>query len=647
MQANKSLRRLSVLALFGIMTALATFPLSARPGSEAIDLGPDTRLFLWTLAWNTEALTQKPFSLFDANIFYPEPRTLAYSEHQLGSALVAAPLLVTSGNPLLAMNTVLLLSCFLSGLGAYILSRQLGLGQAGALLAGIVFAFTPPRFFRLGQLHLATVQWIPLCLALVHRYAASGTTRHLLGALALFFLQALTGGQSALFLAFAACGLIVYLALFGKLRPSSSLIRDAVICLPIALALNAPFVVPYLRVQQDLGLERTLDEAREWSPNAASFLASPTHVHRWLADKARLRRTLRDAKAFLFPGVIPLFLVCFAFARASPKLPSAPFEPGTSSRSLQAFDCLIAVLLLLAVLIEAAGGMSFRSGSFHLSASSGGRAALGAVALAVARLLLFRCHPFAYLPPLRGLRHRLHAFLERRMGIEGGFYVLLFALSLWVSLGPSAGLYAALYRLLPGFDFIRVPSRFTLLSVLALAVLAGLGFERLVKGRKWFAPAIVFLSFTELAAFPLATRPYSIATSPMDQWLATQSDNGAIVSLPVPDPRDHVTAARRHSIYMLQSIVHFRPLVNGYSGFTPPEHDRLFRMLVRFPQEDALAALEAIGVRYVLVHRDGYGGESEWNAALDRLEGQQDRLKLVAAFDQGHVYELLVSVGLR
>ena len=35
MHANQSLRRLSILALFGVMTALATFPLSARPGSEA------------------------------------------------------------------------------------------------------------------------------------------------------------------------------------------------------------------------------------------------------------------------------------------------------------------------------------------------------------------------------------------------------------------------------------------------------------------------------------------------------------------------------------------------------------------------------------------------------------------------------------
>ena len=645
MHANQSLRRLSILALFGVMTALATFPLSARPGSEAIDLGPDTRLFLWTLAWDTEALAQRPFSLFDANIFHPEPRTLAYSEHQLGSALVAAPIIATSGNPLLAMNTVLLLSCFLSGLGAYVLSRQLGLGQAGALLAGVVFAFTPPRFFRLGQLHLATVQWIPFCLALVHRYAASGTRRHLLGALALFSLQAVTGGQSALFLALAACGLIVYLALFGELRPRSSLVRDAAIGLPLALALNLPFVVPYLLVQRDLGLERSLDEAREWSPNAASFLASPTHVHRWLAGKARLGRALRDAKAFLFPGVIPLFFACFAFARAAPKPPSASVEPMASSRSLRALDALISILALLAVLIEAAGGVSLRSGSFHLSASGGGRAAVGAVALLVARLLLFRRQPFAYLPPLRGLRDRLRAFFERRVGINGGFYALLFALSLWVALGPGAGLYAALYRLLPGFDFIRVPSRFTLLSVLALAVLAGLGFERFVAGRKWLAPAIVALSFAELAAFPLATRPYPIETSPMDQWLAARSDDDAIVALPVSDPRDHVAAARRHSIYMLQSIIHFRPLVNGYSGFTPPGHDRLFRMLVRFPDEDALAAIEALGVRYAVIHRDGYGDESEWKALMERLDGWQDRLNLVASFDQGRVYELPVSVG--
>ena len=46
-------------------------------------------------------------------------------------------------------------------------------------------------------------------------------------------------------------------------------------------------------------------------------------------------------------------------------------------------------------------------------------------------------------------------------------------LSLWASLGPPFGLYTVLYKLLPGFDLIRVPSRLAILTLLAVAILAG------------------------------------------------------------------------------------------------------------------------------------------------------------------------------
>ena len=54
-------------------------------------MSPDTQLFIWTLAWDTHAVIHQPFAIFDSNIYYPERRTLAYSENLLGSTIVAAP----------------------------------------------------------------------------------------------------------------------------------------------------------------------------------------------------------------------------------------------------------------------------------------------------------------------------------------------------------------------------------------------------------------------------------------------------------------------------------------------------------------------------------------------------------------------------
>jgi hypothetical protein len=638
------MRRLVVAAFFLVVTAVFTYPLGPRMGTAALDLGPDTRLFLWTFGWDAHALAHDPLDIFDANIFYPERSTLAYSEHQIGSALAAAPVIWVSGNLVLAMNAVALLSCFLCGVGGYALGRELGLGALGALTTGVVFALAPPRFFRLGQLHLATVQWVPICLALLHRYARGGSRRHLMGAVLAFSLQALSGGQSALFLALAAAGLLVYLGALSELRPAGSLLRDGALALGLAAVINVPFALPYYAVKRELGLVRSLDEAITWSPSLVSYVASPTHVDRLLARAAGLdRRIEREANAFLFPGVLPLLLslVALLATTGERKEPRTPEETPAPGRTLLLIDGAIALAGLAALGIEASGGVSLTCAGIRLSATSGGRAVVVLFALLALRVATFGREPSALAPPLERLRARVRSLLEGRIGIAGGYYLLLVLLSLWASVGPRAGLFAALYRLVPGFDFIRVPSRFTLLSVLGLAVLAGIGIERLRSLPRPFARlAIPLLALTlvELAAFPLETTPYAVTISPMDRFLAGASP-GPVAVFPVPDPRDPVASARRHSLYMLESTAHFLPLVNGYSGFTPPSHDLLFRSLAAFPDGDGLDRLEAMGVRYAVFHRDGYDGR-RWRELLERMDAAADRLSLRAEFDAGRVYEL-------
>ena len=634
MLAHPRLSAAAVALLFVALTALFAWPLSTAPGTQALDLGPDTRLFLWTLGWDVHALAHAPLSIFDANIFYPERNTLAYSEHQIGSALAAAPVLLSTGEPLLAMNLVLLASCALSGFGAFLLARELGLGTWGALLAGIVFAFTPPRFFRLGQLHLATVQWIPFCLLYLHRYARKGSTRHLVAACLFFTLTAWSGGQSGLFLALTAASLLLYLLLFGELGPSSRLSKDIVVATVLVLILNVPFLLPYLSVQEELGLERSLAEATFWSPNPESFLASPTHAHRavWqlLGWQARIAR---EAKAFLFPGFLPILLAMAALS-ASKGRPTTTKTGGSPSLLL---DVTIIAVVLFAILIEAAGGL--RIGS--VSASSGWRALVVAAILLGTRVAIYRRTPFAH-----GYRRGLRSWAEARMGVQAAFYLGLTSLTLWASVGPQAGLYAALYRWLPGFDFIRVPSRLTILTVLALAMLAGFGAERLAKRRPLLGPLFAVFILVELAAFPLDTQLYAVTSTPMDNWLRDQSDRAPIVVLPIPDPADDVEAARHHSRYMLNALVHLRPLVNGYSGFTPPSHRRLFQILGSFPDDFGLAELEKLGVRYAVFHRSGYDARG-WEAVLEGAARHADRMELKASFQRGQageggrVYELI------
>jgi hypothetical protein len=634
--------RMSGAALFfTALTAVFCYPLSTSPGTRALDLGADTRLFLWTLGWDFHALVENPAALFDANIFHPRPKTLAYSEHLLASALLAAPVQLLTGNLLASLNAVVLFSCVASGFGAFLLANRLGVGFSGALAAGMIFAFAPPRFFRLGQLHLATVQWIPLCLVFLHAYAAGGTRRHLLLAGLFFTLQALSGGQSGLFLLMAAAGLVLYLAVLGELGPRSHPGRDALVVGALSLAVNLPAVLPYFEVRREVGLKRSLEEAEPWSPNAASFLAAPTRVQKALLPPA----ALKSARSYLFPGFATLALALFALSRRRDVEPtSVPSARPRAPALFRAWDAAILLAAAASLLVEAAGGFRFQLAGLTLSTRSGFRLLLLAGILGAARLALARSVPWSFRDDWRRIRARVRRAAEKRMGIPLGFYLLLALFSLWASLGPEFGLYGALYRLVPGMDFVRVPARLTILTLLALAVLAGSGLDRLLlkvpaRWRPRLGVAALSLLALEFAAFPLDAPRYALPAPAVDRWLAEQPGRFAIVELPVADPRDAARSARLHSLYMLHGMAHWQKMVNGYSGFTPPAHDALFRALVRFPDEASLSALEQLGVGYAVVHPDLYT-EREWRDFERRSESFGERLKRVALFSgpEGRVY---------
>ena len=557
----RSGRGVAVVCVFVALTAVLTLPVSLEPATRALPLSADTRLFLWTLSWDVHALLHQPLRLFDANIFHPEPRTLAYSEHVFGSALVGAPFLLATGNPVLALNVAVLLSCVLSGAGSFLLARQLGIGPAGAFVAGVVFAFAPPRFTRLAQLHLATVQWIPFCLAFVHAYLQCGRRRDLLLAVAFFTLQSVTSGHGGLFLLLALLALGLYLVARRGLPPLRTLARDVGISGLLLLALNLPFLVPYFRVQRELGLRRTLGAVYDWVPNAASFLASPTHVDQALLSLVSpLERAVADAKAYMFPGWLTLLLVAALLVR---------------------------------------------------------RARRGDVA----------------------------ARAEPARGAGLGFYWVLAALSLWASLGPPWGLYLALYKLLPGFDLIRVPSRLAILTLLPLAILAGAGAERLLERarspiRGWLGALLIALLVAEFAQLPLAAPRYGIEVGEVDRWLASRPRPFVAAELPVAPPSDAVGSARLHSQYMLHSMLHWQPIVNGYSGFVPPRHEMLFDQLTRFPDEGSVRALEKLGVNYVVLHRGDYGEQRFARAVAAAQALFPTRLVLEHEADDGRVYSV-------
>ena len=125
--------------------------------------------------------------------------------------------------------------------------------------------------------------------------------------------------------------------------------------------------------------------------------------------------------------------------------------------------------------------------------------------------------------------------------------------------------------------------------VFALAALAGIG----LSGCTWSASA-TRRNLAALVLLGLATGEslhgtgsyvrFDYATR-IHQVLATSAWPGAVVELPI---------YRRHKFnrnvrYLLASTTHWRPLVNGFGAFAPPDFDETARLVGMFPSVPAVA----------------------------------------------------------
>lgn len=626
-------------ALYVLLTAPFLWPFLPHLGTRVFSADSDSLLVQWILAWDTHAFTQQPLHIFDANAFAPLPNTLAFAENLIGGAIFAAPLFWLTGNMVLAMNAVAVLSVPLSGLGTFLLGRQVGVSVAGAALAGLVYAFTPPRFLRIEQFQLTTIHWIPFCLAFLHRYFDRAQPRDLQLALVFFAAQALTGGHGAVFLLVGIIAMLLWRFGLGEPLAIRRRLQDIGVLGALALLATLLVFLPYRTAQADMGLARTL---LGWGTAPASFLATPSFIDGRLLDY--FPAWARDPPdAYLFPGWLPLLLIASgaAVAFAQPA-PPAPGRPSTWWRRLATVASLLVLMsAALGLWNVATGATRLKVGDVTLlTMRAPWRVWLLMTAAVAGRWAMRRRVPFV---PIAWLG-RLRDWARQMRGHHGAFYAVLTLFCTWLLVGPPWGVWQWVYDW-PVLSFVRVPTRFLLLGLIGVAVLVGMAFDRLWPvgrgaraSRATAATILGALCLAEFASPALigrdAERPLAI-----DHYIASLPGRFVIAELPLAEPGNLSGLNKRNARYMLHTSAHWQRTVNGYSGILPEAHEQLFFALHDFPNADALARLRAFGVTYVVDHND-------WNDPVmrDVLQARYDAfsadLELVKQLDGDRLYTI-------
>ncbi len=574
---------LLALLLYSAVT-LALFPqlvahlATAFPG----DLG-DPPSQAWVLAWDVHALTAHGGGLarlYQGNIFYPFHDVLAYQDTLLGVLPFAAPILLLTGNPVLAYNVLFLGSFVLCAWGAYLLAVLLTRDVRAAFLAGLVYGFSPYRMVHLYHLNLLCGMWIPLALVCWERVRRGerGDARYWVGVGLCVVLQALSALYYAAFLSVALALLfLIHLRRSPRSRARPLLLGAVTTGACCALVL-APFVAPYIRVERQLGGSRGLGQAVYFAADLRDFLHSVdlSVLYGWSGHALGVRPT--DALQYLWPGATALALALWG-------LKSRKSEVG-SRKSMTVWRPM------------AAGHWKARA---------------------------------------RDARHiQADNFRLPTSDFRLSSYALLLAVSAVLCLGPFLKVwgvrtalplpYLLLYPL-PGFAGLRDPARFGAIYTLALAVLAAYGMAALLRALSGPAPALpvdtglwlasrrrgllvtgllclAVLAESWIRPLPVMPVPVGAAVPPVYHWLAARPF-APVLELPIG--LDNKTVWAEQAQMMLFATYHWRPIVNGTGGFAPPGYVRDAATYMSFPSPAALRLLRARGVRYVIVHRAWLG----------------------------------------
>jgi len=642
-----------VLTIYVAITIVMTWPLvTVMDRRIAGDMG-DPLFCCWILLWtggqvlralhgDVSALTQ----YWNGNIFSPAPLSVAYSEHLAPQMLQALPVLALTGNVILAYNLLLLATFALSALGTYLLVRTLTGSPFAAFFAGLAFAFAPYRADQYSHLQVLSSQWMPFTLYGVTRFFESGRVRALFGAMAALVAQALSSVYYMMyFVPFAAAYGLYEMARRGKITDARTWRLIVAAGTASALLIGA-FVWPYVLV-------RRFDGVGVRGSEAVQRFSLDTHAFATMTPSSKLLGTVLNSTQRLdtqgFPGFTILAFAALAVAFAVARAVRRAYDQGarpSSWRTLAAGIVAIVIAILLGVLIEVLiDGRATRSMRrwLPLDRDAGTRLV---VAIAMAGAILLALSAFA-----RRWARALLASLE-------GFFACAAVAAAWLTLGPvmyangrpiGPGLYDLFYRFVPGADGFRVPARNLMFASLCLAVLVGLAGAALTEFRRGVGRTAIALGIVtvlaEVWAVPTSTnvRFHSAglawpsadlagaALTPAYRLVRSLPARTVLAEFPFADPANEIR-------YVFYAGYHRKPIVNGYSGFTPESYIRLAGALSPIPTSDeSWAALVASGATHAIVHEGAYlDRDGREVSAWLRREGARE----IADLHPDHVFEI-------
>jgi hypothetical protein len=286
--------------VLGVLLAIAmTWPMAGKfDRSARLNFG-DGEWSVWNVTWVAHALTTDPAALFQANIFHPDRDTLAYSEANVVTGALGVPFhLATRGNPYATHNGAILTALALAFVFAWGFAETLGASSGACAAFAVAFTYCPYLFARTAHIQLMMTFGLPLVLQAFHRVVAAPTPGRGAWLGVTLAIQALACAYFGIFAGLTVGLGTLYYGYTRRLWRNRGYWIAIAIGAVVSIGVVAPFFVPYIRVQKELGFTRLLEDAAMYSADWQAWLASSAWAHRWMLP------WLARWNEVLFPGFL-------------------------------------------------------------------------------------------------------------------------------------------------------------------------------------------------------------------------------------------------------------------------------------------------------------------------------------------------------
>jgi hypothetical protein len=549
-------RRVLLGGLFLGLTALMLRPSWYSLDRTVPDLG-DPVLYIWALSWDAHGILTQPLHLFGANIFWPHPLTLAYTDNLLALVVPFGLVRLFGGSWALALNLTMLALLVMAQASTYLLAHWLTGRRDAAVLAAVAFTFSSFLYVHLGHTQLLLFGLFPLCFYFLFRTLEARS----LGWSALLGVANVAMLTGALYYAaiYAVCVIVIIVGwLLLHRRDLSRRLLYCLLAVSAITLLAVPTLVPYARLNQE----------RAAGPRSGLKLTdlitvSPGSVLYPGLDHAAKKRGGRTEHTY-FPGFSTALLALVGVgsvvvSRRRQVIDRSPDRTRvTSSTDAAETDT------------DGIPGNSVVPGRrqyvWLLIAAAG-----ASVVLALG-------------PQVHGITMPFQLFHDH----------------------------------LPGFKNIRAMPRLAMPAMLTGALLAGVGFSWLTRRMRATTAALLaaVVAAFMLLEFAGAIRRVELrtdrATLAVYHELARRPQ-GAVVELPV--------AGRTSALHewpfveaprMVYGTIDWHDRVNGYSGSAPGDYLSNLALLNSFPFRGALDTARHLKLRYVVLHTGRYAGYPQY-----------------------------------